>query len=213
MLEAQAASSRTGRVASPDILWRMRVIGGSRRGFPLVAPRGRSTRPTLDHVRQNLFDILGEVKGARLLDLFSGSGSFGVEGLSRGAEHACFVETGREALEALRRNLEKTRFIERAAIVRRDVFALGGGLPGAPFDVVFADPPFKLLHAPSGFKDLGAVLGALDEAGSLSRDVRVVVEHETTSPAPGALGPLSLIDRRRHGRATLAFFTRPATVK
>jgi 16S rRNA (guanine966-N2)-methyltransferase len=192
----------------------MRVIGGSRRGFPLVAPAGLGTRPTRDRVRESLFDILASVEGESVLDLYSGSGSFGIEALSRGARHACFVERGREALDALTRNLEKTSFREPSTVLRTDVLRLQPPHgAGEPFDLAFADPPFALLRTPEGWGKLGDVLARLDAAGAIAASPRVVVESEAVFARSDALGPFRLVDRRVYGRSAISFFAREAASK
>lgn len=122
----------------------MRVIAGSAGGRRLVTPRGDRTRPTADRVRESLFSSLApRLPGARVLDLFAGSGALAVEALSRGAAHAVLVERARPALDAIRANLATADVADRATVVAAD-------LPGAldrvagPFDLVLADPPYAL---------------------------------------------------------------------
>lgn len=120
----------------------MRVIAGEARGRRLVAPRGDVTRPATDRLRESLFGTLGErCRDARALDLFAGSGSLGIEALSRGAAHATFVERDRPALDAIRRNLESTGLQDRATVVRAEVDAFVRATPET-YDVVFCDPPY-----------------------------------------------------------------------
>ena len=97
----------------------MRVIAGSRKGHKLAAPRGLDTRPTSDRVRENIFNLVGPLDGAKVLDLFAGSGALGIEALSRGAASAVFVDSDREAIRAIDRNLEKLR-LTGARVVRGD---------------------------------------------------------------------------------------------
>src|SRR3989442_14081774 len=121
----------------------MRVIAGEAKGRTLVVPRGGATRAATDRVRETLFAILEpELPDANVLDLFAGAGSLGSEALSRGARSATFVERDAEALKALRRNLETTRFADRAHVVPAGVPALLGARPVGPFDIAFVDPPF-----------------------------------------------------------------------
>jgi 16S rRNA (guanine966-N2)-methyltransferase len=121
----------------------MRVIAGEAKGRTLVAPRGGDTRSATDRIRETLFAIVEpELDGARVLDLFAGAGTLGIEALSRGAAHATFVERGGEAVKALRRNLATTDFAERAHVVAANVLAYLDARPGGPFDIVFSDPPF-----------------------------------------------------------------------
>jgi 16S rRNA (guanine966-N2)-methyltransferase len=117
----------------------MRVVAGSAKGRPLVAPVGTSTRPTSDRVREALFNALhslGAIEGASVLDRFAGSGALGIEALSRGAASCTFVDDDPKAIDAIRRNLERTA-VEGAEVLRR------GTTPPGHFDLVLLDPPYK----------------------------------------------------------------------
>jgi 16S rRNA (guanine966-N2)-methyltransferase len=131
----------------------MRIIAGELRGRRIGAPEGEGTRPMLDRVRESVFATLGDVvEGARVLDLYAGSGSLGLEALSRGATHARFVERGREALAALRANVEELGVRDRVRVFRGDALSPASwGEPGMParFGLVFFDPPYRLLEAPN----------------------------------------------------------------
>jgi len=121
----------------------MRVIAGEAKGRTLVVPRAAGTRPATDRIRETLFAILEpELDGARVLDLFAGAGSLGIEALSRGARHATFVERGAAAVKAIRTNLAATGFAERADVVAAKVIAYLDSSPRGPFEIVFSDPPF-----------------------------------------------------------------------
>ena len=162
-------------------------------------------------MRESLFNILSSVEDASVLDLYSGSGSFGIESLSRGARHACFVERDRNALKALEQNLEKTRFVASATILRSDVLRLRESTNcGEPFDLVFADPPFALLRTLDGWQALGGTMTQLDTAGAIVGDPRVVVESEAAFALADVFGPFALADRRVYGRAAISFFARGA---
>ncbi len=121
----------------------MRVVSGTARGRKLVAPEGGGTRPITDRAKEGIFNMLvslGGVEGLVVADLWAGSGSFGIESLSRGAERAIFIERGREALACLRQNLATLGFEDRATVIT-------GSLPGAaaglePVDIAFCDPPY-----------------------------------------------------------------------
>lgn len=120
----------------------MRVIAGEAKGRTLVAVKGGGTRSATDRIRETLFAILtGRLDDARVLDLFAGAGTLGIEALSRGAAHATFVERAPEAIAALRRNLATTRFEDRAEVAKADVLTFLCGHIGT-YDVVFCDPPF-----------------------------------------------------------------------
>ena len=124
----------------------MRIIAGTWRGRPLITPPGAVTRPTADRVRQALFDMLlhapwggrESVEGAHALDVFAGTGAFGLEALSRGAAHVTFVEHDRTALTALRANIAACRALDRSTILAIDALAVP---PGAAASLVFLDPP------------------------------------------------------------------------
>ena len=124
----------------------MRVIAGSRKGHTLAAPRGLDTRPTSDRVRENVFNLVGPVDGARVLDLFAGSGALGIEALSRGAAAAVFVERDRDAVRTIERNLDRLR-LTGARVVHADVLLTIAqeAMAGAKYDLVLVDPPYGML--------------------------------------------------------------------
>lgn len=181
----------------------MRVIGGTDRGRRLGAPRGLKTRPTADRVRVALFDILGPaVAGARVLDLFAGTGAVGIEALSRGAARAVFVERDRAALRVLRRNLAALRLSrEHARVVAGDALAALPGLAASeqPFDLVFLDPPYTGDLAPR-------TLAALAGSPLLRHGTRVVVQHFARVALPPLSGLAAGREPRRLGDTTLTFF-------
>ena len=122
----------------------MRVITGTARGRNLQAPDGQAVRPTSAMVKEAIFSIIQfEVAGARVLDLFAGSGQMGIEALSRGARECVFVDNSRESLGALRENLKSTGPWKNAKVVAGTVQSFLRGLGGEPFDIVFLDPPYS----------------------------------------------------------------------
>ena len=123
----------------------MRIVGGSRKGTRIFAPRGRGTRPTSDRVREAVFTIIGAIEGARVLDLFAGSGALGLEALSRGAASAVFVESSRDAVGSIERNLAKLE-LPGARIVRADAMRYLAA-ESERYDVVFVDPPYELVES------------------------------------------------------------------
>jgi 16S rRNA (guanine966-N2)-methyltransferase len=125
----------------------MRVIAGSRKGHKLAAPRGCDTRPTSDRVRENVFNLVGPVDGARVLDLFAGSGALGIEALSRGATSAVFVERDPDAVRTIERNLDRLR-LTGARVVHGDVLhtIAQEAIAGAKYDLVLVDPPYGMLN-------------------------------------------------------------------
>ncbi|MCL2509083.1 MAG: 16S rRNA (guanine(966)-N(2))-methyltransferase RsmD [Oscillospiraceae bacterium] len=121
----------------------MRVITGSARGVVLESLPGNDVRPTIDRVKEAVFSIIQfEIEGRRVLDLFAGSGQLGIEALSRGAEHAVFIDSDRDAVQVIRRNLEKTKLSDKATLLQTDALSyLRTGK--AKFDAAFLDPPFN----------------------------------------------------------------------
>lgn len=182
----------------------MRVISGQAKGRKLYAVPGDRTRPISDRVKQALFDILAaEVIEARFLDLFAGTGSVGIEALSRGAERAVFVERSTAAVRVIRRNLEITQLSDRAEIVQRDVFDL----------LARPNPwlkPFHLIYvAPPQYRGLWAdTLEALDAqpARWLSPDGLIVVQIFPKEFHPLELDHFFLADRRDYGSTALCFY-------
>jgi 16S rRNA (guanine966-N2)-methyltransferase len=125
----------------------MRVVGGRLRSRPIAGPKSDSVRPTSDRLREALFNILTHsygdpVAGARVLDLFAGTGALGIEAISRGADYALFVDEGVEARALLRDNVESLGLGGVARIFRRDASRLGPAHPLDPFSLVFLDPPY-----------------------------------------------------------------------
>ena len=151
----------------------MRVVAGHLRGRRLTAPPGRGTRPTSDRVREALFSILGPLGGARVLDLFAGSGALGIEALSRGALHATFVDRDARAVAAIGRNLAPLG-LDSAAVHRRDALTFLSAAT-RPWDLVFVDPPYD--EATRWAEPLSRALSAV-----LSDDARIVTESATRSP-------------------------------
>ena len=169
----------------------MRVVAGEFKGRRLHAPRGAGTRPTADRVREALFSMLGDVSGARVLDLYAGSGALGIEALSRGAASATFVERDRHALAALRRNLEAVG--APAEVIPRDVERFLAR-PAGTFDLVFCDPPYD--GAPAVAEVLAEALPALT-----AQEARIVTESDKRNPL---LLPLPLMVERAYGDTRIA---------
>jgi 16S rRNA (guanine966-N2)-methyltransferase len=158
----------------------LRIVAGLAKGRRLAAPAG-ATRPTSDRAREALFSSLGhlvDLDGARVLDLFAGTGAVGLEALSRGAGEAVFVESNRAAVEVLRRNV-RTVGLPGAAIIGRSVASYLKSPPGQPFDLVFADPPYDLRD-----EAVAEILATLGEPGWLCGDAYVVVERAARSDPP-----------------------------
>jgi 16S rRNA (guanine966-N2)-methyltransferase len=183
----------------------MRIISGQYRGRALAAPPGRITRPTADRVRQALFDVLAhapfapDLHGARVIDLFAGSGALGLEAMSRGAAYCLFVETDEAARGAIRTNLDTLNLLGAGRVHRRDATDLGPrpATDGAAFDLAFLDPPYG--------KGLGEkALTGLLAGGWLAPDALCVLERAADEADPVVDG-FEMIDVRRWGPAAVSF--------
>lgn len=182
----------------------MRIVAGALRGRPLVAPKGHQVRPTADRARQAIFNMLTHapwapaLEGARVVDLFAGSGAMGLEALSRGAASCRFVEQDEAAATAIRANVAQLGLAERASVERRDATAFGVRASAQPpYDLAFIDPPYG--------KGLGeAALAALAAGEWLANDGVTVLERgwrDAGETPPG----YRLLDERQWGAARVSF--------
>jgi 16S rRNA (guanine966-N2)-methyltransferase len=175
----------------------MRVIAGSRKGHKLAAPRGLDTRPTSDRVRENIFNLVGPVDGAKVLDLFAGSGALGIEALSRGAASAVFVESDSDAVRTIERNLDRLR-LTGARVVQGDAVRTIAqeANTGAKYDLVLVDPPYGMLIEiqPRLARHLPALLAA-DGLAVVETDARSVPEL-----------PLPVRTSRKYGQTRVTLF-------
>jgi len=175
----------------------MRIVAGSRKGARIFAPGGLDTRPTGDRVREAVFNLVGPVDGAEVLDLYAGSGAMGLEALSRGAARVTFVESDRAAAETILRNLDKLR-LEGAVVLREDVARklATDAAGGRRYDLVLVDPPYAMLARtlPILAAHLPAVL-APDGVAVVESDAR----EEPDLPLPKRTS-------RRYGAARVTLF-------
>jgi 16S rRNA (guanine966-N2)-methyltransferase len=179
----------------------MRVIAGSSKGIPLQAVPGSGTRPISDRVKEAVFSILGDgVIGAWVLDLFAGTGSVGIEALSRGAARAVFVEKHSRAADIIKANLAHTRLQANARIVKADVFKFLAS-QAEPFDLIYIAPP--------QYQDLWLkTLLALDaNPGWLQPHGQIVVQIFPKEFQPVELANLQLADQRKYGSTLICFYT------
>jgi 16S rRNA (guanine(966)-N(2))-methyltransferase RsmD len=184
----------------------MRIIAGRNRGARLVAPRGLGSRPMLDRVRTALFDVLGDMEGLRVLDLFAGTGSLGLEALSRGAASCLFVESSRPALTALEKNVEQLRLADRVLIARGDVFHFLRVLEER-FDLVFFDPPYAMFRGsarPRTLEHLGSV-----RRRNLAPGGRLVLHVPSRLLAEEEIGRVGTAKERAWGSSAVFLFEAP----
>jgi 16S rRNA (guanine966-N2)-methyltransferase len=185
-----------------------RIVGGTASGRRLEVPKGEETRPTSEMVREALFgslDARGAVRGARVLDLFAGSGALGLEAASRGAADVVLVDASRQATVVARRNVTAIG-LPRVAVVMSSVERHLAGRPAAPMHLVLVDPPYGI-----GEDVVASVLRSLVSGSWLAADALVVVERSSRSLEPRWPEGLERTDVRRYGETTL-WIAHPAPV-
>ena len=181
----------------------MRIIAGTARGRSIVAPAGSKTRPTQDHVRESLFNIIRwDVQDARVLDLFAGTGALSLEAISRGAKEAVLIDMDRDACSAIKKNMETTCLGEQCRLISRDYVQAMDQLAqeGQKFDVVFIDPPYRMDHT-------GEMCIQLMDKGLLSDAFLIVVEHKR-GMAPLLDLRFEAFDLRKYGDTEITFVRR-----
>jgi 16S rRNA (guanine(966)-N(2))-methyltransferase RsmD len=191
----------------------MRVIAGTYRSRPLLAPRGTGTRPTSDRLRETLFNILSpRIAASRFADLCAGTGAVGIEALSRGAAHVYFAEKAAPALAAIRVNLSSLKIADNFTIEDRGTGALlerlmktaeAGGAANA-LDVVYLDPPWE---AEAEYDRTLHLLGSARGKLILAPNALVIAEHSSKSPLAPRFGSLTQTRTLKQGDASLTFYT------
>lgn len=177
----------------------MRIIGGEYRSRILADIKGDNVRPTSDRAREALFNILGlRVRGARVLDLFAGSGALGIESLSRGAKEATFNDVSKDSVAIVKKNLALLKAEEKARVYQTD-FAAFLNLAKAPFDLIFIDPPYRFDYGEKALQIISDK-GLLTENG--------IAVYERDCPFAGEIAGLDKFDERKYGKAFLTFFRR-----
>lgn len=185
----------------------MRIVGGRHKGRALVGPRSDAVRPTSDRLRETLFNVLAHayddpVSGARVMDLFAGTGAMGLEALSRGAAYALFVDEGAQARGLIRENVEALGVGGVTRLFRRDATRLGAADRFEPFDLVFCDPPYGRDLAPKA-------LTSAAEGGWLAPGALCVVEEAAEADLPCPEG-FTEVERRVWGDTQVLFARRSA---
>ncbi|MEO5975268.1 MAG: 16S rRNA (guanine(966)-N(2))-methyltransferase RsmD [Ilumatobacteraceae bacterium] len=174
----------------------MRIVAGELRGRQIIAPKGTVTRPTTDKARQATFNALGSLNtiiGAKVVDLFAGSGALGIEALSRGAAHCTFVERDRLALEALRTNIEALDLGDRTSVIRGDALVYNGTIPDV--SLVLADPPYEFAMWSEILSGSTASLVVAESNRELGSEIATCSDWE-------------VIRSKRYGRAFVTFIQR-----
>ncbi len=179
----------------------IRIIAGALKGRKLATVPGVETRPTAERVRESIFNILGDsVRGARVLDLYAGTGAMGIEALSRGAESVLFAEDHKAALAALEKNIRACSLQSRVDTIRWNILnnlnIIRSHSPG--FNLVFIDPPYN--------KDMILpTLSNLVASRCLDGGARLVLEHSPREPIPANLPEYKISDQRRYGKTLVSF--------
>jgi 16S rRNA (guanine(966)-N(2))-methyltransferase RsmD len=186
----------------------MRVISGKFRGKRLHGPRGRELRPTSDRLKETLFNILGPgIQGAAVLDAFAGTGAIGLEALSRGAQAVVFIESDREAVRLIRKNLQWCGVTSGYQILQEDVFTSLRSLARSGFqaDIAFLDPPYRW----GPYRDL---LATLFQTGIASAETRVVLEHHRKTALPDSDPEFSCIRIVSQSDKCLSFYSKAPSI-
>lgn len=178
----------------------MRIISGKYKGHQLVSFQAEHIRPTTDRVKESLFNMIQhEIDGARVLDLFCGTGNLGLEALSRGAREVVFVEKNRKSILILEKNLAKLKVVEPHSVVQKDVLTFLRNYEGEPFDLIFADPPFTEQMAHD-------VMQAADVSKVFHPQTLMMIESARREKIMEDYPSLTRYDLREFGDKFLSFF-------
>jgi 16S rRNA (guanine(966)-N(2))-methyltransferase RsmD len=177
----------------------MRIISGTKRGMTILSPKGDKTRPITDRVKESIFDVLYKynlIEDRLIADLFCGTGSFGLEALSRGAKEAIFVDTDRRVLEILKKNIAKTGFDSQVRVVCANAFKVGAprSTDEQKYSLVFVDPPYEMSKDSGPNSRLARLLELLNE--QITDDGLVIVRTEEKVNLLDTYGKLKIIDKR-----------------
>jgi 16S rRNA (guanine966-N2)-methyltransferase len=186
----------------------MRVIAGQLGGRTLKSPAGNKTRPTADRVREALFSVLGNVDDFKVLDLYAGTGALGIEALSRGAARAILVENASDAIRCIRENMSSLQLMNRCMLIPRPVERAREELMKlAPYDLVFCDPPWRILEGAWRW------LEALDWLEWLTPGGQLVLEHPSQSTAVMKAPCLDVVQTRAWGDSAVTILRRCSTLE
>lgn len=179
----------------------LRIIAGEFRGRKLRSVHGTKTRPTADRIRESIFNILAfQIRNCCVLDLFAGTGAYGIEALSRGAETAVFVDSDRDAISVLHANIKSLGLESRTKIIRWDLTKNLNCLRplGNAFNLIFMDPPYNKNMIPP-------TLSKLLTSQSIAGGARLIAEHSNSEPLIAGQLPFHIIDQRQYGKTLVSF--------
>jgi 16S rRNA (guanine(966)-N(2))-methyltransferase RsmD len=187
----------------------MRIIAGTKKGMKLLPPKGMDTRPITDRVKESLFSILfskGMLEDVVVADLFCGTGSMGLEALSRGAKFCTFIDGGRDVVQILRQNIQKTGFFDESRTVCANILKVGAA-PSPEYglyDVIFCDPPYKMSENCGPGSIVAQIMELLDL--QINEGGLVILRTHLRSIIDDRYANLEKIDQREYGNMKLAFF-------
>lgn len=181
----------------------MRVVAGSARGITLETTEGLATRPTTDRVKEALFSMLhNDLYGSEVLDLFSGSGSLGIEAASRGAKKVILVENSKKCIEIIKKNIQKTKLNDKIEMVQRDVETFMKNLDGSQqFDFILMDPPYL-----KGF--IEPLLEQIEAQDLLRGSGKIIIEHDRNDVLQENYGTLYLDKKKKYGKTSVSVYRR-----
>lgn len=180
----------------------LRVIAGVAKGHKLTTLKGDITRPTMDKVKGAIFNMIApRIQDADVLDLFAGSGSLGIEALSRGAKLSVFVDSNKQSVNVIKKNLDYTKLSDNAIIINEDVDKIYNILPNGPtkFDIIFMDPPYN-----KNFVQKTLIF--LESNGILKEEGIIIVEHSKQDELPERVGNLERVRDRQYGITIISFY-------
>lgn len=182
----------------------MRIIGGIARGTKLYTLEGERTRPTLDRVKESLFNIIqNKIQGSVFLDLFSGSGAIGLEAVSRGANKAILCDNSKDAIKIINNNIEKTHLQSKVEVYNTSFLELLENKIESKIDIVYIDPPYKTDYIYKSLK-------ILEQKDILNKDNLIILETDEKERILKEIKDINLkiIDQRKYGRANLIFLNK-----
>ena len=182
----------------------MRIIAGEYKSRKIKQPKAERTRSTKDRIREAVFNMIaGEVPGSVVMDLFAGSGAFGLEALSRGAKKAVFVEKDARSARVIKENIGLLKVQERTLIITKDAFKAIEDSEGDKFDLIFADPPYNS-------NMIKKVLIIINQCDIVNSSGFLVLEHHKNEDIPDSVGNVSIYKQRTYGKITISVFKKNA---
>jgi len=179
----------------------MRIISGKARGTKLYTLEGENTRPTLDRVKESIFNIIqSQIEGAKILDLFAGSGAIGLEFLSRGAEKAVLCDNSKEAINIIKKNIEKTHMADQVQLINTNFESCLEKLKNEQFDIIYLDPPYATDYI---YKAIQNII----KLNIVTKESLIIIETDDEKRVEKEIENLDvkIVDKRKYGRAAIIF--------